>query len=139
MKKLFYLVLCFSFVVLIAGGCTASQKEKKIIKKSDAPVVHKNTLIKPRRMYEECLEVLPTQIIDYSFKTSKPVSFNIHYHGEDRIYYPVKKDNTAEWSGALDISTKSYYSENQEYFCLMWENPYDESVRLNFKCHLRSK
>jgi hypothetical protein len=125
-----------SFTLLLAVGCAAEKREKKILKKTDSPMIHKNTMIKPSSMYEECLELAPGQIMEYSFRTSKPVDFNIHYHGEDKIYYPVSESNVTSRSGTLNVKEQEFYTEGQEYFCLMWENPSDKRVRLEFDCNL---
>lgn len=90
-------------------------------------------------MYEECIELLPTHSLEYSFKASKPVKFNIHYHRGEDILYPVSKDNITEWNGVLKVSEQDYYTEEQEYFCLMWENPHNESVSLTFEYKIRDR
>lgn len=101
--------------------------------------LHEEVLIDPHRMYEECLELFPAHAMEYSFRTSKPVKFNIHYHGEEEIYYPVSEEGVSEWKGEFDVGKQKYYTEEQEFFCLMWENPFPEHVNLFFEIVVRNK
>ena len=137
--KFFQNIFLLSLFLIPVMSCTTITTEKNIIKKTETPAVHETILIEPSRMYEECIELLPTHSMEYSFKTSKPVKFNIHYHREDHIHYPVFKDNITEWNGVLKVSEQHYYTEEQEYFCLMWENPHNESVSLTFECKIRDR
>ncbi len=127
-------ILLFSFLALFITGCTAAKTGERTLGKTKAPVIRGETLkIVPLRSNEECIELFPGNIMEYSFRASKPVKFNIHYHAEDRIHYPVLKEDVAEWSGVLDVGTISYYTKEQEYFCLMWENPHSESVSVTYE------
>jgi len=137
--KLIKIIFVSSLSFLFIWGCASTKTEKKIIKKSEESVIHKSIVIKPGRSYEECIELLPSHVMEYSFKASQPVSFNIHYHAGDRVHEPVSEKEISEWSGALDVKKLSYYSEEQESFCLMWENPDIEKVRVTFDCKLLKK
>lgn len=139
LSKFFRIIFVFFLSLLFLWGCAAMEAEKKIIKKTEEPVIHKTIVIKPNRSYEECIELLPSHVMEYSFKASHPVSFNIHYHGEDRVHYPVSEKEVSEWNGILDVKKQGFYTEEQEYFCLMWENPDIEKVRLTFNCKLLKK
>jgi len=120
------------------AGCTALKTTGKSSEKTDAPVTCSETIsISPFRSDEECVELFPGNIMEYSFKASKPVKFNIHYHAEDELHYPVSMENVAEWSGVLDVGNIGYYTKEQEYFCLMWENPHSESVSLTYQCRIK--
>ena len=77
--------------------------------------------------------------MEYSFKTSEPVKFNIHYHAEKGYFYPVKKNEVSTLKGILNPEELQYYSEEQEHFCLMWENPHNKSVSLTFECNIKNK
>jgi hypothetical protein len=136
MLKLFSVISLLYISLFAVVGCTAVKTEKKIIKKTETPTVHKKVSILPSRMYEECIELDPAQVMKYSFKTSRPVDFNIHYHGEDRIHYPVSRNDISSWRGVMSVKELDFYSEGNEYFCLMWENRSVKKVHLEFECEL---
>lgn len=136
-KRIVLVTSMLSAALLLIAGCTAGKTEKKIIKKTESPLVHKKTVIEPSRIYEECVELVPGQSMGYSFRTSRPVDFNIHYHGQDSIHYPVSKSGILSWRGTLEVNAMEFYSGEQEYFCLMWENHNDRRVRLEFNCALK--
>ena len=100
----------------------------------DVPEV--SATIKPRRVHEECFQTVPDQVIEYTFQSSRPVDFNIHYHRDGEVFYPVSEKGTLTSEGAFNchqvMAEMSGPSENPEYFCLMWENPHGMSVDLYF-------
>jgi hypothetical protein len=102
--------------------CTASGKTAQALTQT------KEAKIAPNRSYEDCFELKPGQTLDYSFTANKPVDFNIHYHGEDRVHYPVKEKNISQFSGTLKVDMQRYYVEGKEFFCFMWQNPHDTAV-----------
>ncbi|MBI5049849.1 MAG: hypothetical protein HZC11_03005 [Nitrospirae bacterium] len=55
------------------------------------------------------------------------------------MYYPVSKKGVTEFSGVLNVSEQHYYFKEQEYFCLMWENPHAEPVSLGFEYKVKEK
>jgi len=137
--KLIKIIFVSSLSFLFIWGCATTDTGKKIIKKTEEPVIHKTIVVKAGSSYEECIELLPSHVMEYSFKASQPVSFNIHYHGEGWVYEPVSEKEISEWKGILDVKKQSYYTEEQEHFCLMWENPYNKSVSLTFECKIKNK
>ena len=122
-------------VVVIAslGGCgTLASGENRRQEKPDV-------VIRAGKVYEECLEVNPPQVLEYSFSASKPLEFNIHYHG-DKAVYPVRGQAVSRWQGTFDPTCiREYSSEKPPFFCLMWTNPHDEEVGLNFDFTVRDK
>ncbi|HDO26325.1 MAG TPA: hypothetical protein ENG95_06760 [Nitrospirae bacterium] len=120
-------------------GCATTKAEKKVIKKAEAPTIRDEVIVPPSGSYEECLELLPVHIMEYSFTASKPLTFNIHYHTEEDIIYPVLKEEVSEWSGILSVADQDYYDSDQEFFCLMWGNPHTESVKIIFEYKVREE
>jgi hypothetical protein len=120
-----------SLFVLVMGGCASQQTETG---KMDLPEV--TAKIKPHRIYEECIQTMPNQLIEYTFQSSRPVDFNIHYHRDGEIFYPVLEQAAVTAEGDLNchqaMAEMTGPSENPEYFCLMWENPHNRSVDLYF-------
>ena len=91
-------------------------------------VVKDDIILKPSGSSEECFALKKGQILVYKFKAAKPVDFNIHYHGNDQVHYPVSDSAITADDGIIDPATHHYYTEDQEYYCLMWENPEMVSV-----------
>jgi hypothetical protein len=139
MLKYFQIMFLISSVLLFIGvSATVIGSEMK--ETTIAPnIIKMEITIDPSRSYEECVEIFPAQIMEYSFKTSEPVNFIIHYHAEKGNFYPVKKNDVSALKGILNPEELKYYSEEQEYFCLMWENPYNKNVSLTFECKIKNK
>ena len=72
-------------------------------------------LIKGNKTKEECLNLLPGQKLEYSFKSSAEVSFNIYYHeqGGRPIFLKYEKGTVFD-KGVLEPITKDRY-------CLSWK------------------
>lgn len=96
-------------------------------------VKEKAVIINPSGIHEDCLEVLPTQILDYSFEASKPVKFNIHYHLVEGTAYPVSIDKVSTRGGIF------HPKKQQKYYCMEWKNPHSESVSLNYRFRVKDK
>ena len=89
-------------------------------------------IINPSKLYEECMELTPRDVLFYSFKSFDPVDFNIHYHEERNIIYPVfKKDSSAE-EGKL-------YVDKEQTYCLMWTNIQTKPVRVTYAFRVERK
>jgi hypothetical protein len=90
-------------------------------------------MIMPKRSYEECVELHTGETLAYYFTSSRPLDFNIHYHAEDGVKYPVNVKNVKSHRGNLVINEQKYYTEDQEAFCMMWKNNDEAFVNLKLK------
>ena len=86
-------------------------------------VEKKDIVIKAKGIHEECVNVTPREALSYSFKTSKPISFNVHFHTGKDIFYPVLKEGVTEEEGA-------FTPEKEDFYCLMWTNDNKEPTTL---------
>ena len=124
------------FVIFIAftfSGCTTLAEIEQ--RRAEKPAM----VIRAGKVYEECLPLVPPQVLEYSFTASKGLEFNIHYHGDEAVY-PVQGSGVLEWQGVFDpTACKSYSSEQPPFFCLMWTNPHEEEVELYFDILVRDK
>jgi len=125
-------VLLLSLSLLISGCATSGTNE------DGGTSLYNTVKIKPSKSYEDCIEVLPGQIMKYSFTSSNFVNFNIHYHTEEELFYPVDKKGVMTWKGSLDLQELDYYTEDQEFFCVMWDNLNSEQVKLSFSFEAKS-
>lgn len=121
MSSFIRLTLFSCFFILITGGfASLSAKDKT------------TEAIKPSGIHEDCMELLPGQTLDYSFDSSKPVNFNIHYHEDHSVFYVVTKNGVSSDRG-------TYSAEKKQYYCLMWTNPNSEPATLKYDYSVKSK
>jgi hypothetical protein len=106
----------------MVSGC-ASQ-DVKLTNEYDKVVI-----IKPSGIHEDCFEILPDQKLECVFEGTKPLDFNIHYHEDKEIYYPVKKDN-------VSIDEDVFYPEIKQYYCLMWTNKKNRTITLTYEYNI---
>lgn len=70
--------------------------------------------IKGKGFGERCIRLAAGESIRYRFSASTPVDFNIHYHRDKDIFYPVKTSRV----GSGDAT---FLAPSSEDYCLMWE------------------
>jgi hypothetical protein len=136
-SKLFLSITIFCSLLIVVSGCSKSSQVLK--KEPGAEVTHRTLTIKPGGSDEECIAVKPGKVFDYNFDASDFVNFNIHYHTEDEVKYPVHKKGVMFDKGNVDPGTQDFYTPEQEYYCLMWENPHEQKVKVSFTCVLKNK
>jgi hypothetical protein len=76
--------------------------------------------------HEECMQLAAGQRLGYSFHAAAPLEFNIHYHRDGKIQYPVQKKDVTTLAGA-------YTSPRSDGYCLMWRNPLKKAVALEYR------
>ena len=130
-KTIMLAFLGLSLLLLLSGCATSGSNE------DDGTSINGTVIIKPSRSFEDCIEVLPGQIMNYSFDASNFVNFNVHYHTENGLYYPVDKKGVMTWKGSLDLQELDYYTPEQEFFCVMWDNLNPEPVQVSFSCEVK--
>ena len=67
------------------------------------------------KMAEACFKLAKGERIRYAFKSSLPVSFNLHFHLGREVVMPVQVDRTPEESG-------TFAAPQTEDYCMMWTN-----------------
>ena len=90
----------------------------------------KPVTIKPSKAHEKCMVLNASQTLEYEFRTSAKVDFNVHYHKGEAVYYPVKFERTAGETG-------EYEARVREEYCLMWENKTKTDVELTYSYKTR--
>src|SRR5215471_13027122 len=75
--------------------------------------------------HEECVRLEAGQSVHYYWRASGPVDFNIHFHREGEVSYPVKR---AAMRGDGGIFT----AKSAEDYCWMW-TALDKPVKLEGK------
>jgi hypothetical protein len=69
--------------------------------------------LEPTRFHEECLRIEAGEKRRYHWKSDAPVDFNIHYHRDKEVFYPVKSVGMRGDGGTFAAKTG-------EDYCLMW-------------------
>ena len=136
--RFFKEVLFFCCLLLFINGCSTSNSNV-LHKDAGEEIIHDSFTIKAGGSHEECIELQSGQVFDYDYDASSFVNFNVHYHTEDGVEYPETRKGRMMGKGTIDPSTHDYYTEEQEFFCLMWDNLNDESIKVSFSCNLKNK
>ena len=90
---------------------------------------HQNRIertIEPDESYELCLLLDQDQQLHYKFNAAKRLDFNIHYHTEDEVFYPVSEDQI------MDL-TATFAAPSEQEYCLMWTNQGDADAQLSLQ------
>jgi len=86
----------------------------------------KNPEIEAGESYEACMRLSPGDRLYYEFTSSADLRFNIHYHENKKVLYPVPV--------RLTSSEKSVFEpEAGRHYCLMWKNPANTGIELDLR------
>jgi hypothetical protein len=139
MLNLFKPLLVLGAILSLLMGCTAYHQRSEGEHAKVVSVRKDNISVKPSRSAEECFAFKKGQILFYKFSSSRPVDFNVHYHGKDQVHYPVSNSAITADDGIIDPAVHHYYTEDQEYYCLMWENTEMSTAHISYECEIREK
>lgn len=82
-------------------------------------------------IHEECFRTRQDQWIKYSFRSDRPLEFNIHYHQDQRVVY-LRQDESAR---AAEPQVFHYPRGGQ--LCWMWTNSGSDRTRLAYRVGLK--
>ena len=80
-------------------------------------------------VHESCHKLDDGVKLNYSFESSSPALFNIHYHQGKEIRYPVAEQTIMSNKGTLS-------ADSMQTYCLMWTNPQSHTLSLHYKVEL---
>ena len=111
------LIFAFGYVQSFASSSTDSMAIESV-------EIGKN------QVYEICIPIEEGQTLEFEFNTNQESEFNLHYHRDNLIYYPVPKLKTAAHSGeVVAVLTVDY--------CLMWLNKKSANTKVDFKYQVK--
>src|SRR6185436_1820393 len=84
---------------------------------------HKTSLA-PGKFIEVCEKLPQGSKVTWSFRSTAPLDFNIHYHEGKDVKFPAKRDASAGADGRLDASSEQDY-------CWMWTNRQKKATTLD--------
>ena len=82
--------------------------------------------IVPEDSYELCLLLAQNQQLRYTFSATRKLDFNIHYHADHEVLYPVNEPQATD-------ATATFTAESEQEYCLMWTNQGDTDVLLSLE------
>jgi hypothetical protein len=91
---------------LLAGACATTPPDPDA-RSGSVPLA-------PYASHEECLTLAPGDRLDYRFRSTAPIAFNLHYHDGNAVVMPLQRDGVTADSGF-------YQPVLAHDFCLMWE------------------
>ena len=122
MRGICLTILVFFFA--ISFGCAVKDQE---VEQHTYIEEDENIIIAPSSFYEVCEKLVAGQKVIYSFETTLPVNFNVHYHSKSEgIVHAVKEDDILTAGGDMVAETAAIY-------CCMWSNKQSQPVTLNHK------
>jgi hypothetical protein len=88
-------------------------------------LIETSVSIAPGRFEEPCIPLEAGDRLDYEFRASAPLDFNLHYH-ETEVFFPVDVRDVATREG-------SYVAPAAQTYCLMWTNHQSHPVDLDYR------
>ena len=135
-KNIFFCGLCLFLLTACAGHNMYSEGDDA---KDKAKITKDSVTLKPSGMHEECFELTKQQKLFYKFDSDQPVDFNVHFHTENEIHYPVQQNGVTRYDGMIDCEDDRLQGNAQKIYCLMWENPETGQVNLSYECIVKSE
>ncbi len=89
-------------------------------------IEEKRTLLS-NKVYEKCFNLNKDEQIQFQFKADTPLLFNIHYHNDKEVIYPIAEQLTPEFK------TTSFTAPETQHYCLMWSNPQQHDVAFEYR------
>lgn len=101
-------------MLLAASSCSARADVIPIV--WDAAQRFETTApVAPGKFVEVCGTLARGETVQWSFASAVPLEFNIHYHQDRKVEYPVEPHATAQASGRLVAAVRQDY-------CWMWSH-----------------
>ena len=84
------------------------------------------------KIHEECLKLLQENEVVYSFESSHPLTFDIHYHDGTQIVDAFAKKTIATMEATLK-------PEIVQEYCMTWTNRQPQAVQLKYQFQIKVK
>jgi hypothetical protein len=121
MKRNVILLMLIGFVVLAFSGCATTDSGSP----THGELEGKKVTVSTGDYFEACDLFSPGTTVEYSFTSTKPVLFNIHYHKKRSKEYAVEEHMTDNASGTFVVDTKATY-------CSMWDNKNPKAIKMTY-------
>jgi hypothetical protein len=120
MKKTLFSLLIVAVAALFIQGCAAKEE-----KAAHGDLKGKTTTIATGDFYEACDKWTPGDKVNFTFTSSKPVMFDVHYHEKHAKAYAIEQTLVDKFEG-------SFIVKSEDIHCCMWKNDNDKFVTLTY-------
>ena len=120
MKKTIISLAIVVTAALFIHGCAAKEE-----KATHGEISGNTTDIATGDFFEACDKFTPGSTVNYSFTSSKPVMFDVHFHEKHAKVYAVEKTLADKLEG-------SFVVQNDSIYCCMWENKNPKYVTMTY-------
>jgi len=80
----------------------------------------------PGEIHEVCMTLNPPEELRYSFSGTGTLSFNLHYHADSKILYPVEEQ-------LISATEDSFAPASEQIYCLMWTNRGSDTIEMDLE------
>ena len=126
MKRNILILLLAGFVALFVSGCATTDSGKP----GHAEKKGKTVSIATGDFFEACDKFSVGDTVEFSFTSTKPVLFNVHYHEKREKFYPVKEVLVDEFGGNFIVQSTAFY-------CCSWENKNSNFVKMTYEMNVK--
>ena len=120
MRKGLILLVFAVLAALFISGCATKEGGD-----THSDIKGKKITISTGDWYEACDKWTPGDKVNFSFKSSKPVMFNVHFHEKTAKKYAVEDVLVDEYGG-------SFVVQSDEIYCCMWKNDNPKYVTMTY-------
>ena len=113
---------CLLAAILMVAASAANAELVDIQWSGDGNFQH-STAVAPGKFVEVCGRLAAGLQVRWQFEAAAPMDFNVHYHQDKEVIYPVKLSAVTSARDALDVRIAQDY-------CWMWSNRSAMSTRL---------
>ena len=119
-----FTITAFGLTSIVAMSALADSQipDQVISDVADKEYVH---AIAANRLHEECFPMKAGERVTFSFKSNEVIDFNIHYHNQNKVHYPLKIEKITALAKTVQVTKKSVY-------CLMWKNNQKRTTTISY-------
>ena len=117
MRHIQYLIAYL--VATLAGAAVASEADTLL------GHLEKEVSLAAEKIEEPCFTMAMGDRLMYSFEADTGLDFNIHYHENDSVSFPVSVKNREKEEG-------EFFATGSRQYCMMWTNQTESAVQLSY-------
>ena len=126
MRKGITVLVIILFTALFLSGCASKESGENA---AQAGKQSHTVSVPTGEFHEFCDTWEPGDNLKFTFTSTKPVLFNVHYNTTYEKHYPIKEVLVDEFSGSFIVQSKDVH-------CAMWTNKNDNFVKVTFEAEV---
>jgi len=127
MKKSLIVFIVIVSAAFLTYGCAAKDES---VTHGDA--AGKTITIATGDFFEACDKWAPGETVNFSFTSSQPVMFNVHYHEKHTKMYAIKDVLVDEFGGSFVVQSDAIH-------CCLWQNNNPKFVTLTYNMEVEKQ